>query len=1491
MVVFTLTGLDTNVQLTQHPEYPEYTAPSITASYFLDLSMNIVDLSGVFFFSTTHPDESTLIFPVYVLDFSNDYGKTTNVPLLNYNQVSSLITFTTTDTILFNAETPTGYDNSAYYWQDISNSIVSDPYSYLYGAFAFTNSTNTGTGYVEYTLNTTSTTGGFVELKIKPNNRARKYFNVTSANNTIELAIVTTSNYSSVAENPIPVNTTQTFTIPEKNYSVLQLEEVVNSLLSSNYITAVYNEQSNKFTFSRLNYDFQIGGTATTWLGFSSSTITDNVSSTGLLVSTTEILDSAGTISIYVNNVLQTEWSNNLNMATGTIPLVYRYSFNDGEILKVDSNNLGGFAIYWVKIIHRDTVFNDDMAFRAESSYWPDISFSEGIISDCVKSDILTYSVPKTTKTIGPAWLAKNITNGYNNSDIFSNENQLVKSYVDLDKRKNIVVEGDANVSANFGSYKYYRFVISKLADTANSGSTNIYPSIFRIFPYQQNGNIIIPTNSIFSASSGSINGNSRKIFLYDNAKLFNKNSYFTYETTGWRGGRNAHYLPQAKIDSLPIDSDKFGNGYITTNGIFGEYIEWSYDTSVELSKLEVMFGYSMTTYNSGVENVRYGDTTPAQEVSLFGSNDETAIYNDKTWTTINTWSNNDNGAQWNEWCYLWDNTIQAPPNIPSTWYTLSIADGIKDELINKIDNAGNVENPLSNINNDVTNVSREIVNSMLDSSDPEVVQRVHTMIENNQIAYPYQTHNVTVNDASNCLIDGEINPTITLVRGLTYDFILNNPFITDPIIYETTSGTVQLPDFEANIDSSLTDDSRRDLIFAYKIEESTYDTITNQSSVTLEGVINSHWGQHINDEIIIDNDNYEEFILNTGRTYSMTFASGSELIGATAIRKNGFPSIANGSNNFLVSHGNSIVTLYVITLNHNNGSVEYGYNGWEQSVMENLGYTYLSSEDIDTFPSIVDMTYGKVYKKVINAYSIDNFNPIFRDNKFLLSLPTIDYTTKFDVSTISFQYNDASTVLKLSPEILTDVPANNQPQTYVFHNIQFNDPNDYRWLLRLGEGNDDLFGLTSGIDGDGNGNYYIGARNGVGENHLFTSIDTNNLHTLILSYDGIDKIKLIKIVGNTIKEEVTTFTMIHDQSTSASHIFGYHKSYTGHGHGPLNDFDGSADLFLYYNTYISDSQIIFNTIKSLDNTNTIFTPDLPVENISDIYYQDGLSFYLDSSTNHVSDDDYTQVAMPLFYSDVSYSTTDGYPITWENSNYRKIRFTVPFDAPDTLSIISQDSNNNNFTGQINIITNTYLPWIPITFGHNDVLQFRLTYKSDLITDSNGVALDSTGVKLGTNSVENQDYVARLTLKIPEIVYDFTNHADNTTAFTYLNSTDLSHNLVEFTDGYEDSTNGIAFDGSGNNGYIEILNFPGNSGTITINYGANDSSDALQENYIMLTDNVNNTTKIHQITSTINSFTTIYSLKIPYNKTTKSIKIAEESGIILLEKITIQQIF
>ena len=80
-----------------------------------------------------------------------------------------------------------------------------------------------------------------------------------------------------------------------------------------------------------------------------------------------------------------------------------------------------------------------DMAFKCESSYWPDISFSEGVISNDSRSDINNYLPPPSAggfhynKNIGVQWLAKNITGGYNNSDLFANEEALVQQYIDLD--------------------------------------------------------------------------------------------------------------------------------------------------------------------------------------------------------------------------------------------------------------------------------------------------------------------------------------------------------------------------------------------------------------------------------------------------------------------------------------------------------------------------------------------------------------------------------------------------------------------------------------------------------------------------------------------------------------------------------------------------------------------------------------------------------------------------------------------------------------------------------------------------------------------------------------------------------------------------------------------------------------------------------------------------------------------------------------------------
>ena len=81
---------------------------------------------------------------------------------------------------------------------------------------------------------------------------------------------------------------------------------------------------------------------------------------------------------------------------------------------------------------------DNDMAFKCEPTKWPNLPFSEGVIRNDTKQDIRTYTIPegyhdRITKNIGVQWLAKNITGGYNNSDIFSNESALQTQYTSLD--------------------------------------------------------------------------------------------------------------------------------------------------------------------------------------------------------------------------------------------------------------------------------------------------------------------------------------------------------------------------------------------------------------------------------------------------------------------------------------------------------------------------------------------------------------------------------------------------------------------------------------------------------------------------------------------------------------------------------------------------------------------------------------------------------------------------------------------------------------------------------------------------------------------------------------------------------------------------------------------------------------------------------------------------------------------------------------------------
>ena len=96
--------------------------------------------------------------------------------------------------------------------------------------------------------------------------------------------------------------------------------------------------------------------------------------------------------------------------------------------------------IFYVKPETTITETTKTTIYKYSTSYqhWPDISFSEGIITDNAKTDIDKFSFNKL-KYFGPAWIAKNITGGYNNSDLFSNETELVNQYIKLDNSGTII--------------------------------------------------------------------------------------------------------------------------------------------------------------------------------------------------------------------------------------------------------------------------------------------------------------------------------------------------------------------------------------------------------------------------------------------------------------------------------------------------------------------------------------------------------------------------------------------------------------------------------------------------------------------------------------------------------------------------------------------------------------------------------------------------------------------------------------------------------------------------------------------------------------------------------------------------------------------------------------------------------------------------------------------------------------------------------------------
>lgn len=374
-----------------------------------------------------------------------------------------------------------------------------------------------------------------------------------------------------------------------------------------------------------------------------------------------------------------------------------------------------------------------DVAYYVNSNNWPDISYSHGLITNPdpgvlgARNDIDTFYVQPNLRFIGPAWLAKNITGGYNNSDLFENEDALQRQFV--------------NFNGNF--YKYVRFVFKSLVDASfadpsgeyyttdvssvsgykrgfvgiedlkfyendtSLNSTDIsaisYSSIYGE-TYGEGQLLDASVNHLFDDSSGtfwlSSEVNSLDELLYEASDpSINDASYIELGvyTRKYKGSKSTPYTLQLKNND---------DQYVTTT-ISGEWLQFEFIKQVSFTKIDFrpVGDHTPDTDNSFVGTI---PRSIAILTSLDGTN----------WEVLNDYDN------------LNINIDSNPFTSNPTYYKPLIFPNIKREIIGVLDaSGGSASNPLTNADTGFNNISRDILKNMLDSDDPDTVQRVHTMI------------------------------------------------------------------------------------------------------------------------------------------------------------------------------------------------------------------------------------------------------------------------------------------------------------------------------------------------------------------------------------------------------------------------------------------------------------------------------------------------------------------------------------------------------------------------------------------------------------------------------------------------------------------------------------------------------------------------------------------------------------------------------------------
>ena len=394
----------------------------------------------------------------------------------------------------------------------------------------------------------------------------------------------------------------------------------------------------------------------------------------------------------------------------------------------------------------------NDVAYYVDSTYWPDISYSHGLITNPdpgvpgARTDIDTFYVQPYLRFIGPAWLAKNITGGYNNSDLFENEDALQRQFV--------------NFNGNF--YKYVRFVFKSLVDasfgdpsgeyyttdvSSVSGYKRGFVGLEDVKFYENDTSLNSTDISAITYSSqyydstyspGSIPDSSFNHLLDNSSNTFwlsnevNTLGQLLYEASDpsindasyielgvyarkYKGSKSTPYILQLK------DSD---NQYVTQS-ISGEWLQFEFKENASFTKIDFR---------------PVGDHTPDTDISFVGTIPRSIAIltslDGTNWEILNDYDN------------LNINIDSNPFTSNSTYYKPLIFPNIKREITGVLDaSGGSASKPLSNADTGFNNISRDILKNMLDSDDPATVQRVHTMIENKHIDASNNNANISLHD------------------------------------------------------------------------------------------------------------------------------------------------------------------------------------------------------------------------------------------------------------------------------------------------------------------------------------------------------------------------------------------------------------------------------------------------------------------------------------------------------------------------------------------------------------------------------------------------------------------------------------------------------------------------------------------------------------------------------------------------------------------------